>query len=171
MTKNQKNLGGQVVNTVINGSFRIFYLVTDITDNKNIIVRLKIKELGVNPRVGTGDYRNSWYLAALKSIIMAFRMMMTKCIIPVDDFLNGRLGGRGRISRTMAVAAPGDLDSADVAEMTPQDLEGFAGRSVTGLSGGEARRLAFASLRALFEYLQAETGVEAAPDQGQDFAG
>jgi iron complex transport system ATP-binding protein len=40
---------------------------------------------------------------------------------------------------------PDDLALANEA-LRSVDLEGFAGRSVTGLSGGEARRLAFASL-------------------------
>ena len=40
---------------------------------------------------------------------------------------------------------PEDLAMASAA-LRSVDLEGFAGRSVTGLSGGEARRLAFASL-------------------------
>lgn len=38
-----------------------------------------------------------------------------------------------------------DLDKAEAA-LSAVDLEGFAQRSVTGLSGGEARRLAFAAL-------------------------
>ncbi len=40
---------------------------------------------------------------------------------------------------------PDDLAMASAA-LSAVDLEGFADRSVTGLSGGEARRLAFASL-------------------------
>ena len=40
---------------------------------------------------------------------------------------------------------PGDLAKA-LAALTAVDLEGFAERSVTALSGGEARRLAFAAL-------------------------
>jgi iron complex transport system ATP-binding protein len=40
---------------------------------------------------------------------------------------------------------PQDLAMAQAA-LREVDLEGFAGRSVTGLSGGEARRLAFATL-------------------------
>ena len=40
---------------------------------------------------------------------------------------------------------PDDLAMASAA-LSAVDLEGFASRSVTGLSGGEARRLAFASL-------------------------
>jgi iron complex transport system ATP-binding protein len=40
---------------------------------------------------------------------------------------------------------PDDLAMAGKA-LSAVDLEGFAGRSVTGLSGGEARRLAFATL-------------------------
>jgi iron complex transport system ATP-binding protein len=40
---------------------------------------------------------------------------------------------------------PADLRKADAA-LAAVDLEGFSDRSVTGLSGGEARRLAFATL-------------------------
>ncbi|MBT8040855.1 MAG: ABC transporter ATP-binding protein [Xanthomonadales bacterium] len=40
---------------------------------------------------------------------------------------------------------PHDVEKAQSA-LAAVDLEGFAGRSVTGLSGGEARRLAFATL-------------------------
>lgn len=40
---------------------------------------------------------------------------------------------------------PRDLELAETA-LRAVDLDGFAGRSVTGLSGGEARRLAFATL-------------------------
>ena len=40
---------------------------------------------------------------------------------------------------------PRDLELAERA-LEAVDLDGFAGRSVTGLSGGEARRLAFATL-------------------------
>jgi len=40
---------------------------------------------------------------------------------------------------------PGDLEKGDAA-LHAVDLDGFAERSVTGLSGGEARRLAFAAL-------------------------
>ncbi len=40
---------------------------------------------------------------------------------------------------------PGDLQKARNA-LKAVELDGFAGRSVTGLSGGEARRLAFAAL-------------------------
>ena len=40
---------------------------------------------------------------------------------------------------------PGDLEKGDAA-LQAVDLDGFAERSVTGLSGGEARRLAFAAL-------------------------
>jgi iron complex transport system ATP-binding protein len=40
---------------------------------------------------------------------------------------------------------PNDLGKAEAA-LAAVDLEGFAKRSVTGLSGGEARRLAFATL-------------------------
>jgi len=40
---------------------------------------------------------------------------------------------------------PADIDKA-LAALDSVDLSGFAERSVTGLSGGEARRLAFASL-------------------------
>jgi len=40
---------------------------------------------------------------------------------------------------------PRDLELAEHA-LRAVDLDGFAGRSVTGLSGGEARRLAFATL-------------------------
>jgi iron complex transport system ATP-binding protein len=40
---------------------------------------------------------------------------------------------------------PVDLNKADAA-LQAVDLDGFADRSVTGLSGGEARRLAFAAL-------------------------
>jgi len=40
---------------------------------------------------------------------------------------------------------PGDIERA-LRALSAVDLEGFADRSVTGLSGGEARRLAFATL-------------------------
>lgn len=40
---------------------------------------------------------------------------------------------------------PKDMEKAENA-LVAVDLKGFAGRSVTGLSGGEARRLAFATL-------------------------
>ncbi len=40
---------------------------------------------------------------------------------------------------------PADIDKA-VAALAAVDLDGFVDRSVTGLSGGEARRLAFAAL-------------------------